>query len=91
MLGAMFTVTEAEAAAIRRVFEEAGELSAAIEVRRHCCGSTLGRRNGPEGRCPTGTGSLIGDNGAFPRRRPRLWSRVDAVAAGPPGRGSVAL
>ncbi len=30
----MFTVTEAEAAAIRRVFEEQGELSASIELRR---------------------------------------------------------
>ena len=31
---AMFAVTEAEAAAIRAVFEQQGELSAAIEVRR---------------------------------------------------------
>jgi hypothetical protein len=30
----MFVVTEAEAAAIRGVFEKEGELSAAIEVRR---------------------------------------------------------
>jgi hypothetical protein len=30
----MFIVTEAEAAAIRTVFEQEGELSAAIEVRR---------------------------------------------------------
>ncbi len=30
----MFSVTEAEAAAIRRAFEEEGELSAMIEVRR---------------------------------------------------------
>ena len=30
----MFIVTEAEAAAIRAVFEQEGELSAAIEVRR---------------------------------------------------------
>ena len=30
----MFTVTETEAAVIRRVFEEEGELSAMIEVRR---------------------------------------------------------
>jgi hypothetical protein len=30
----MFVVTEAEAAAIRTVFEQEGELSAAIEVRR---------------------------------------------------------
>ena len=31
---AMFVVTEADAAAIRTVFEKEGELSAAIEVRR---------------------------------------------------------
>ena len=31
---AMFVVTEAEAAAIRAVFEQQGELSAAIELRR---------------------------------------------------------
>ncbi len=31
----MFSVTETEAAAIRRVFEEEGELSAMIELRRH--------------------------------------------------------
>ena len=30
----MFVVTEAESAAIRAVFEQEGELSAAIEVRR---------------------------------------------------------
>jgi hypothetical protein len=30
----MFTVTEADAAAIRTVFEQEGELSAAIELRR---------------------------------------------------------
>jgi hypothetical protein len=30
----MFTVTEAEAAAIRTAFEQQGELSAAIELRR---------------------------------------------------------
>ncbi len=36
----MFSVTEAEAAAIRRVFEEDGELSAMIELRRHFPGIT---------------------------------------------------
>ena len=34
MLATMFTVTESEAAAIRRTYEEEGELSAAIELRR---------------------------------------------------------
>jgi hypothetical protein len=36
----MFSVTEAEAASIRRVFEEEGELSAMIELRRHFPGIT---------------------------------------------------
>jgi hypothetical protein len=36
----MFSVTETEAAAIRRVFEEEGELSAMIELRRHFPGIT---------------------------------------------------
>jgi hypothetical protein len=34
MLPAMFVVTEADAAAIRAIYEREGELSAAIEVRR---------------------------------------------------------
>jgi hypothetical protein len=37
---AMFAVTEADAAAIRAVFNEEGELSAAIEVRRRFPGIT---------------------------------------------------
>jgi hypothetical protein len=36
----MFVVTEADAAAIRTVFEQEGELSAAIEVRRRFPGIT---------------------------------------------------
>jgi hypothetical protein len=38
--GAMFTVTDAQAAAIRRVFVEQGELPAVIELRRHFPGIT---------------------------------------------------
>ena len=34
MLPAMFVVTEADATAIRAIFDEHGELSAAIELRR---------------------------------------------------------
>jgi hypothetical protein len=37
---AMFVVTEAEAAAIRAVYEQRGELSAAIELRRRFPGIT---------------------------------------------------
>ena len=36
----MFSVTEADAAAIRAVFEQEGELSAAIELRRRFPGIT---------------------------------------------------
>jgi hypothetical protein len=36
----MFVVTEAEAAAIRAIFEQRGELSAAIELRRRFPGIT---------------------------------------------------
>jgi hypothetical protein len=40
MLSGMFVVTEAEAAAIRAVFEQRGELPAAIELRRRFPGIT---------------------------------------------------
>jgi hypothetical protein len=36
----MFVVTEAEAAAIRAVYEQRGEFSAAVELRRLCPGIT---------------------------------------------------
>ena len=35
MLSGMFSVSETEAAAIRAVYEQRGELAAAVEVRRH--------------------------------------------------------
>jgi hypothetical protein len=35
MLAAMFSVDETTAEAIRQVFEESGELSAVVELRRH--------------------------------------------------------
>jgi hypothetical protein len=40
MLPAMFVVTEADAAAIRTAYEQEGELSAAIELRRRFPGIT---------------------------------------------------
>jgi hypothetical protein len=40
MLPAMFVVTEADATAIRAIFEKEGELSAAIELRRRFPGVT---------------------------------------------------
>ena len=36
----MFVITEADAAAIRATFNQEGELSAAIELRRRCPGIT---------------------------------------------------
>lgn len=35
MLPAMFSIDELTAAAVRRIYEERGELSAVIELRRH--------------------------------------------------------
>ena len=40
MLQAMFVVTEADAAAIRAVYEQRGEFAAAIELRRRFPGIT---------------------------------------------------
>ena len=40
MLPTMFTVSDAEAAAIRAAFEKGGELSAALELRRLFLGIT---------------------------------------------------
>jgi len=38
MLSGMFSVSEAEAAAIRAAYERDGELAAAVELRRRCPG-----------------------------------------------------
>src|SRR5215469_7133961 len=40
MLSGMFSVSEAEAAAIRAAYERGGELAAAVELRRHFAGIT---------------------------------------------------
>ena len=40
MLSGMFTVSEAQAAAIRAAYEQHGELAAAVELRRHFPGIT---------------------------------------------------
>jgi hypothetical protein len=39
MLSGMFSVSEAEAAAIRAAYERGGELAAAVELRRHFPGT----------------------------------------------------
>ena len=46
MLAGMFTVSEAEAAAIRAVYEQRGELSAAVELRRRFPGILTMSRQG---------------------------------------------
>ena len=52
----MFVVTEADAAAIRAVFNQEGELSAAIEVRRLFPGITDNARRGhTSGQSPDGS------------------------------------
>jgi hypothetical protein len=50
----MFVVSEAEAAAIRAVFEQRGELSAAVELRRLFPGITDNRQAGECVRTITG-------------------------------------
>ena len=42
----MFSVSEEEAAAIRAVFQQDGEMPAAVELRRHFPGITETRRRG---------------------------------------------
>jgi hypothetical protein len=44
MLSGMFVVTEADAAAIRAVFEQRGEFAAAVELRRRFLGITDNRQ-----------------------------------------------
>jgi hypothetical protein len=49
----MFVVTEADAAAIRAVYERSGEFSAAVELRRRFPGVTnRSARNRREPTCP---------------------------------------
>jgi hypothetical protein len=66
---AMFVVTEAEAAAIRAVFEQQGELSAAIELRRLFPGVVAispksSQRSGGQGASGTGRGHSGGSRRA---------------------------
>jgi hypothetical protein len=72
MLPVMFVVTEEAAAAIRSAYEQGGELSVAIEVRRLFPGVTDNARRGnapepsPAGnRCPR---RLVRSPGCRPRR-----------------------
>jgi hypothetical protein len=76
---AMFVVTEAEAAAIRAVFEQQGELSAAIELRRLFPGVT---DNAQARACAR---TIAGGKTATPRR-----GRLGCPARGHSGQSPVA-
>jgi len=68
MLSGMFSVSEAEAAAIRAAYEQGREPAAAVELRRYFAGidSTAGRRNvgGPGAEQAPGVGTIVGNPGS---------------------------
>jgi hypothetical protein len=68
----MFVVSEAEAAAIRAVYEQRGELSAAIELRRRFPGITNNAQARECARTIAGWKPLAE---ALPLRRPRLYPK----------------
>ncbi len=70
----MFLVTEADATAIRAIFNEEGELSAAIELRRRFSGSLTTRRRAGDRRMEATAGRVsVGDpvQSARPEGEPR--------------------
>jgi hypothetical protein len=67
----MFVVTEADAAAIRAVFEREGELSAAIEVRRLFPGITDNQKARAHARTLAGWKPLPAPAAKVLRLRPR--------------------
>ena len=67
----MFVVTEAEAAAIRAAFEQRGELSAAVELRRLFPGVTDTAQARACARTIAGWKPLPGPLRPVPRLRPR--------------------
>ena len=66
----MFVVTEADAAAIRAVFDEEGELSAAIELRRRFPGITDNAKARACARTIAGWKPLPEPTGSVTRLRP---------------------
>jgi hypothetical protein len=72
----MFAVTEAEAAAIRAVFEQHGELSAAIELRRLLPGIT---DNAQARECARTIASWQPLAAALPLRRVRLLFQEERI------------
>jgi hypothetical protein len=66
----MFVVTEADAAAIRAVFDEEGELSAAIELRRRFPGITDNAKARACARTIAGWKPLPQPTGSVTRLRP---------------------
>ena len=67
----MFVVSEAEAAAIRAIYEQRGELSAAVELRRRCPGITSTAQAGEYAR-------IITDWKPLPKRPTELMRRRKA-------------
>jgi hypothetical protein len=65
----MFVVTEADAAAIRTVFEQEGELSAAIELRRRFPGITDNAKAREHARIIAGWQPLLSSLPKSPRIR----------------------
>ena len=66
----MFVVTEADAAAIRAVFDEEGELSAAIELRRRFPGISDNAKARACARSIAGWKPLPAPTGSVTRLRP---------------------
>ena len=67
----MFVITEADAAAIRAIFDQEGELSAAIELRRRFPGIT----DNTEARACAR--SIAGWKPLLPQLRPVTWRRKE--------------
>jgi len=79
MLSGMFAVTEAEAAAIRAIFEQRGELSAAVELRRRFPGIA---DNAQARECVR---TIAGWRPPHPMKRPRLPRLAPAAGSAGPG------
>ena len=70
----MFVVTEADTAAIRAAFDEGGELSAAVELRRRFPGITNNARARECARTIAGWQPIVVPP---PKSVIRLWRRAD--------------
>ena len=80
----MFVVTEADAAAIRTVFDQEGELSAAIELRRRFPGVTDNAKARAHVRTIVGWKPLPSPPCSVIRLRPRAASQGEFHPPSPP-------